>query len=271
MNFRRILAAVSLLALATMAGLSAQSATGAAAPGKASISAKGVVKGKQVLIGGYSPRCSKGRYQLQVKVNRAGKAVRGQVSGRCEGGRTPWQATLNSRSGSLGAGVAWVDVVAMVRQGKKTISTKHSFRKIKLVNYTPLKGGWSFGDITFDVEPGVHVQIIGGGAGTSNCTRDETVTSFHTTSRPFKQQIAIYAKGDGSCWNERSWSSFKLIVTREDGKRGTGRVTQGEFEGDPPFLGYGLDCRSDWYSVHKEMDGLKCERTGRYDVKISWS
>lgn len=270
MNLRNLLAALAFLSVTMLIGISTQTATGAAAPGKATISGKGVVNGKKVLVGGHTPRCGKGQYLLQVKVNRAGKAARGQVSGKCEGGRIPWEATLNSNSGNFGSGVAWVDVVATVKRGGKAASS-HSFRKIKLVEYTPLRGGWSYGDITFNVEPGTHVQITGGGDGTSNCTRDETVTSFRTTTRPQKQQIAIYAKGDGSCWNERSWSSFKLIVTREDGKRGTGRVTQGEFEGNPPFLGYGLDCRSDWYAIHTEMDGLKCERTGRYDVKISWS
>lgn len=240
-------------------------------PHKASIAAKGAVQGKQVLIGGYSPRCAKGRtFVVKIKVNREDRVARGRTQGPCGGTRVPWERWLKSEVG-LGRGVAWVDVVATVKLKAKPISTRHSFRKVKLQKYAPIRGGWSYGDITFDLgRAGAQIKITGGGAGTSNCTRDETVTSFTTNSNPEKHQVAIYAKGDGSCWNERSWSSFKIEVKGANGQTGSGRVTQGEFDGSPPFLGYGLDCRADWYASHKEMEGIKCERTGRYDVKITW-
>ncbi|HTU16051.1 MAG TPA: hypothetical protein VMF31_12725 [Solirubrobacterales bacterium] len=269
---RKPLALLSFLPLLVLAGLTAGGATGAPSPGKATISPEAVVKDRQVLVGGYSPTCAEGRtFAIEAEVRRAGRAARGRTRGLCTGSRVSWEGRLKSPKGRLGTGIARARIVTTVRRDGKLISTRRSSRKIKLVEYAPIRGGWSYGNIMFDMDrAGAQVKITGGGAGTSNCTRDETVTSFTTNSNPEKHEVAIYAKSDGSCWNERSWSSFKIEVRGADGRTGSGRVTQGDFEGSPPLYGYGLDCRADWYAAHKEMNGLKCERTGRYDVTISW-
>ncbi|MBV9795576.1 MAG: hypothetical protein JO016_16735 [Actinobacteria bacterium] len=76
-----------------------------------------------------------------------------------------------------------------------------------------LKGHES-AQLTLDsVGAGVTVRIQGGGAGTSNCTNDETSKTVTTGSGPVQETISFDAKSSGSCAFEKSFSYFTVSVT----------------------------------------------------------
>jgi hypothetical protein len=70
----------------------------------------------------------------------------------------------------------------------------------------------------FSVGSGMKVSIVGGGAGTSLCTNNETVTSFTTTGQDDKRNFSFDAKDSGSCYFDLSWSQFKVRVEDSAGK-----------------------------------------------------
>jgi hypothetical protein len=75
----------------------------------------------------------------------------------------------------------------------------------------------------FGVGDGPRVTIQGGGAGTSNCTNDETNKSLIARSEPIVETLSFDSKASGSCAFEPSYSYFRITVT--------GRNTEGrEFE-----------------------------------------
>jgi hypothetical protein len=125
-------------------------------------------------------------------------------------------------------------------------------------------------------KPGFEVRIIGGGGGTSNCTTNETVTSFKTTGQD-SQQYQFVARSGGGCYIELSWSNFKVeLRDPNDGNRvvATGIMWLGQ----PDFVaGYRASCYSGPPSridqgpdkQQYRWDRMKCEQTGRYDVKVT--
>jgi hypothetical protein len=105
------------------------------------------------------------------------------------------------------------------------------------------------------VGDGPRVTIQGGGAGTSNCTNDETNKSFIAHSEPIVETLSFDSKASGSCAFERSYSFFKITVT--------GRNTNGrEFESSANVF-YGQELTAaDSYSASCEsryLVRMRCE------------
>jgi hypothetical protein len=115
----------------------------------------------------------------------------------------------------------------------------------------------------FSVGVGTQVTIHGGGAGpqNSNCTRDETVSTFTTGPRINLHPFLIIAKDGGSCATQYSYSNFTVTV-KGHGVEGSGRM----------FLGqHGSQYFSSCYSGvpqdvadHKnyQWSGLSCTKPG---------
>ncbi len=92
-----------------------------------------------------------------------------------------------------------------------------------------VRGGWKWFDATFKVPVGLTVTITGGGEGTSNCTREETVTTFTITSSQQSQRLVYYAKGDGGCALSLSYSQFRVQMRNAAGQLvATGRLFYGQ-------------------------------------------
>jgi hypothetical protein len=84
-------------------------------------------------------------------------------------------------------------------------------------------GGWVNATLRIENLPNAKVSIVGGGGGTSNCTKDETVTSYMTTSNRDDHSFGFNARADGSCFWQESWSRFVVTITSREGveiKRG---------------------------------------------------
>lgn len=81
-----------------------------------------------------------------------------------------------------------------------------------------LKGHWELSHAIFSVGAGKTVSIIGGGGGTSLCTRDETVSTFTTKGNDESHDFAIFAKDDGSCYTDLSWSQFRVTIKNSAGQ-----------------------------------------------------
>lgn len=99
------------------------------------------------------------------------------------------------------------------------------------------------GTAMFSVGAGMTVSIVGGGGGTSNCTTDETNTTFVTKGDDEAHSFGFESKGSGGCFYERSWSYFKISIKDSAGKQvasGTTWLGQNETFGD-----YYANCR-DW-------------------------
>lgn len=67
--------------------------------------------------------------------------------------------------------------------------------------------------MVLNVEVGMTVSIKGGGAGTSNCTTDETNRTFKVTASPVAETFGFIAKSSGICLVEPSWSRFEVTVS----------------------------------------------------------
>jgi hypothetical protein len=99
------------------------------------------------------------------------------------------------------------------------------------------------GTAIFSVGAGMTVSIVGGGGQTSNCTNDETNTTFVTKGNDEAHSFGFDSRGSGSCFYERSWSYFTIRVKDPAGKQiasGTTWLGQNETFGD-----YYANCR-DW-------------------------
>jgi hypothetical protein len=99
------------------------------------------------------------------------------------------------------------------------------------------------GTAIFSVGAGMTVSIVGGGSGTSNCTNDETNTTFVTKGNNEAHPFGFDSRGSGSCFYDRSWSFFKVSVKDPGGKQiASGTMWLGQNE---TFGGYYANCR-DW-------------------------
>lgn len=121
---------------------------------------------------------------------------------------------------------------------------------------------------TFSIGAGLNVKLTGGGGGTSFCTRDETAGSFTTKGNDERHDFGFYAKGDGSCALNRSWSYFNLKVTDSTGKRvGDGDMWFGQNALYGPFS---ANCGPDG-----GFSGIDCAVVGdkftTHDLKITLS
>jgi hypothetical protein len=90
----------------------------------------------------------------------------------------------------------------------------------------------------------MKVTIQGGGAGTSNCSRDETNETFTTTGDGDLRTYGFYSVGSGSCLYEMSWSNFNVTVKDAAGKEiGSGTFSYGQ---GATFGGYNPRCSDPW-------------------------
>src|SRR4029078_7369213 len=107
--------------------------------------------------------------------------------------------------------------------------------------------------MTFKVGSGSKVSISGGGEGTSNCTKDETVTSFTTMSSEEAHDFGFYAKTDGVCdILERSYSYFNVVVKESnDSTVGSAKVYFGQ--GAIGSVTYNISCSA-------ETDRITCQK-----------
>jgi hypothetical protein len=81
----------------------------------------------------------------------------------------------------------------------------------------------------FSVGSGMAVSVTGGGAGTSNCTSDETSESFVTKGNNENHTFGFYARNGGSCDFQWSYSWFTLRVRDRQGRLvGAGRMWFGQ-------------------------------------------
>lgn len=88
---------------------------------------------------------------------------------------------------------------------------------------------WRTQQAIFNVGRGMKVTIQGGGAGTSNCSRDETNETFTTTADGDRRTYGFYSVGSGSCMYEMSWSNFVITVKDPSGAVvGSGTMSYGQ-------------------------------------------
>lgn len=121
------------------------------------------------------------------------------------------------------------------------------------------QGGWKLMKLILSVGAGMSVEIVGGGDGTSICTREETVTTVVTRGNDEAVQLAYLAKGDGGCAFQLSYSQFKVTIKNPAGQLvGSGRLFYGQryVNGD-----YVADCNGHpWVGVactqRLSLDGM---------------
>jgi hypothetical protein len=112
----------------------------------------------------------------------------------------------------------------------------------------------------FSVGTGMTVSIVGGGGGTSNCTSNETNTTFTTKGDNEPHPFGFDTRGSGSCAFEPSWSYFKVSVKAPGGTViGSGSLYLGDVW---PFAEYKAQCGSfdQGLSCTKSSEGLKITR-----------
>jgi hypothetical protein len=127
---------------------------------------------------------------------------------------------------------------------------------------------------TFSVGSGMTVSIVGGGGAVdlssgSNCTNNETNTTFKTRGNNEPHGFGFDSKGSGGCATQASWSYFKVSVKDPGGKE----VGHGE----SMWLGQGSWVDSYYAACDqahqgeqpKPWVGLKCDRTSDSELKIT--
>ena len=276
MDPRKILFAV-LTGLALSVGLVFTGPSSAALPdGKATIKAKAHLGSdpSRIVAGGKAPKCSGGGFVvIRARVNQSGRIARGRWQGPCLGPRQTWDQLLKTNGSRFQPGKARAVVVARIKKKGKTVSRRTTVRRVTLAVAagSPVGDEWTYGQIIFELGDDVHVLITGGGAITSNCTKYETVTDFTTeTDAPRIVTVGFESNSSGwTCATEHSWSSFGIQAFGD--QIGKGRPTLGQIEKGWPVMGYGMDCRSNYLATKYEWSKLKCERTGRYTVKVTWA
>src|SRR5205807_738183 len=92
-----------------------------------------------------------------------------------------------------------------------------------------VRGHTETANAIFSVGAGKSVSITGGGGGTSLCTRDETVASFTTQGNDESHSFGFFAKNDGSCGADLSWSQFRVTIKDSSGRLlGSGSLFLGQ-------------------------------------------
>ena len=158
-----------------------------------------------------------------------------------------------------GAGVA---VGAATAPEPELPAAKETAKQVPPTKQRGLGDHWEQAEAIYSVGKGVKVSVTGGGADTSQCTRDETVETFTTSGDDERRPFGFVAKDDGSCFIKYSASHFFLKFTGPDGKRiGEGRMF---FQGPMVGVGYYASCLIDEY-----WEGVTCDRTGQRTLKIA--
>jgi hypothetical protein len=120
----------------------------------------------------------------------------------------------------------------------------------------------------FKVGIGNKVSIVGGGSGTSNCTKDETNTTFTTTSNDEKHDFSFFAKSDGACNTQLSFSWFRVNIRNPGGQLiGSGTM----YLGVPTLFGdYQTSCDYEpWVGASCTSTRPPHSEAGNYDLVIS--
>jgi hypothetical protein len=129
-----------------------------------------------------------------------------------------------------------------------------------------LRGHVESANAIFSVGAGKTVSITGGGGGTSNCTSNETVTSFVTKGNGESHEFSLFAKNDGSCYFDLSFSKYKVQIKDSSGRlTGSGTMFLGQRYA---FQGAITSCQ------YAPWVGATCTSTGKdgetkSDLKIS--
>jgi hypothetical protein len=124
---------------------------------------------------------------------------------------------------------------------------------------TPLLGGgWHTANAIFSVGVGRAVTLT---FGDTNCTSDETSTTFTTKGNNESHQFGFYARSSGSCFLDLSWAKFRVSIRDADKKLiGSGTVFFGQ---QYAFEGYVTNCN------YEPWVGASCTKASGDDVKIS--
>jgi hypothetical protein len=107
--------------------------------------------------------------------------------------------------------------------------------------------------------PGPDIHVEGGGGGTSNCTSRETNAKVTAGPDPTPIRFGFYAKDDGSCGTEPSWSYFHVTISGQNssGKEVNGtawvRFGQEDRAGQP----YVVSCEKSSVNVSCRRDDLQ--------------
>ena len=238
--------------------------------------------GQTVTLGGTTPACRRGeRVALSVRVAQIHRTAAGTWPVHaCTGRPLGWQATLSvGRGAKMGIGAATGYAAATVRRGRRTVAIKRWSSKLAL-RPVPARGPKTqlgdrpiYGGVTFSMGANVKIDIVGGGAHpSSNCTRDETVTSFTTLGTPERHLFQMTAKSGGSCLREQSYSNFKVKVVGPGSEfEGSGTMFLGQ-------VGAGGSYFTSCYSGTPQKaaskrnyvwSGLKCAKTSEWELEIT--
>jgi hypothetical protein len=222
--------------------------------------------------------CARQSISVAVRIAQLDRAASGSSPSRaCTGRQLRWQTALRTTRGEqLGIGAATGYVTATIKRGQRTVAVVRSSAPLALRTSSAPTGRPTVGDrdivtgATFDLGPGVHVEIVGGGGYPgSNCTRNETNTSFTTTDTSKRILFGMVTKSGGSCFKEVSFSNFSVKLSGP-GIQGSGKMWIGEFSLSLP---YHPSCYSgsdrDVFNHNWDWTGLKCERTSDWELKIS--
>jgi hypothetical protein len=119
------------------------------------------------------------------------------------------------------------------------------------------------GTAIFSVGAGMTVSIVGGGDRTSNCTNDETNTSFVTKGNNEAHSYGFDSRGSGSCIYQMSFSYFTVTVKDPAGKQvASGTIWLGQNE---TFGSYYANCRA-WSGF--SWQGAVCDDNHTQTVTI---
>jgi hypothetical protein len=101
----------------------------------------------------------------------------------------------------------------------------------------PAAAAWKSAQVTVGVGSGVPVSLTP--MQPSNCSRDETASSFTTSGAADKQTLWFVSKADGSCAFERSYNTWQ--VTLPGG--GAGSIWHGQRD---LYGFYTIECDGNW-------------------------
>jgi hypothetical protein len=116
---------------------------------------------------------------------------------------------------------------------------------------------WRAATAIFDVGAGMTASIK---FGDTNCTRDETNTTFVTKGDDERHEFGFDSRGSGSCFWEVSWADFRFTVKDAAGKQvGTGVLS---IQQNNAASSYYLGCTSRFDSESKKWHGINCTVVG---------
>jgi hypothetical protein len=239
-----VLAVLLCLCAASIGALAAgpiMAAAKAAATGGFDRTGLLVAGGKRVIVNG-SIKCTKGgRFSLRIRIGQGHRSTSVTApSQSCRGASQRWQVEEIGRQ-ALRPGTAVASVVATISVPRRSSVVRRWSGKLYL---SPRVGDfWVVGRLIFRIRAGTLVSIVGGGQGSSNCTSEETNTSFVTKGGDDRHDIAFIAKDGGSCGVEASYSLFDITFPNSPYSLSPGTLWLGQPQAGDPFY---LRCYTEW-------------------------